>query len=490
MLFALRSAAFCIMSMTPVTSFSRPESVPRKGSMSARHMAQHPVFPLHAILVALVLSLISYHDFASAQEAASSDRASIQSLKDSIKNYNEELSLLQHFLEASTVDSRILQHTNIKSWILNNPTLRDSLFYALMEVDSSIQSEAGTDAEVLATEANDLIEVRFGTAVFKGMTLKDALDKSNDKLLYRKVVDSYRYSKDIELRNPSFRLPTYFETVLIPSEKLHQDFAPLTLVSNPHPVNARVDLSLFGVMFRAGPTWGGEIRIGNDEIGYPFWSSGKIAFMATYEGKVKFGFELPFQPGRSSSELFPPFIIRGRRLNGTRGIVGEIDFGTLGASFSITRLTDSDTDALTDPANFAFVTAIVNAYYSFGVALNPTNLVRVKIGGGIHRINDASVQQRPVDLAGGRFEQVLIRGTQKLYASPYAKFEYVNKEVTDRFRASIQFYDLALLIGGSVELVPNVLSIEAKYAWPIGPDLKEWQNADFFIVSPRLRLSF
>jgi hypothetical protein len=423
------------------------------------------------------------------QEPIASNRSMIQALKDSIKYYNDELTLLQHFLEASTVDTRILQHTNIKAWRLNNPALRDSLFYALMDVDSSLQSEAGTDAEILATESNDLIEVRFGTAVFKGLTLKDALEKSSDKLLTRKVTDSYRYSKDIELRNPSFRLPTVFETELIPPEKLQRDFAAITLVSNPHPVTTRFDLSLFGLLVKSGPTWGGEVRIGNDEIGFPFWSSGKMAFMAVYDNTVKFGFELPFQPGRSTSELFPPFIIRGRLLNGTRGIVGECDFGAVGGSVSITRFTDSDADALTDRGDFFYLTGIVNAYYSFGVALDPSNLVRVKVGGGIHRINEASLQRTPVD-GGTRYEDQIVRGPQTLFASPFVRFEYVNKEITEHFKASLQFYDLTLLIGGTVEVLPNVLYVDAKYAWPIGPDLKKWQNPDFFIISPRIRVSF
>jgi hypothetical protein len=451
---------------------------------------KHKSLPVSLVLLTL-LALLDMADsaFAQSQGPNNADRSVIQALKDSIKYYNDDLILLQHFLEASTVDSKILQHTNIKAWRLNNPALRDSLFYALMEVDSSLQSEAGTEAEILATESNDLIEVRFGTAVFKGLTLQDALDKSSDKLLSRKIADSYRYSKDIELRNPSFRLPTVFEPELIPNDELQREFAPITLVSNPHPVKTRADLSLFGLMVKSGPTWGGEIRIGNDEIAFPFWSSGKMAFMAVYENKAKFGFELPFQPGRFSSELFPPFIIRGRLLNGTRGIVGELDFGALGGFVSITRFTESDAHALTDPHRFAFVTAIVNAYYSFGVALNPTNLVRVKVGGGLHRINEASLQRIPVG-GGTSYEDQIVRGIQTVYASPYVKFEYENKEATEKFKASLQFYDLTLLLGGSVEVVPNVLYLEGKFVWPIGPELKEWQNPDFFIISPRIRISF
>jgi hypothetical protein len=448
-------------------------------------------FLLVTSAVQCILVLVVCFDAAgqTSQPQQTPGRAAIQQLKDSIKIYNDELSLLQHLLEASTVDARILQHSKIKSWVVGNPELRDSLFYALMEVDSSIQSEAGADAEVLATEANDLVQVRFGTAVFKGLTLKDALAKSGDSRLYQKVVESYRYSKDIELRNPAFKLPTQFEPELISSEKLLADFTPLTLISNPHPVNGRFDISLYGLAFKIGPTWGGEVKIGNDEIGFPFWSSGKMALMATYK-RVKFGFELPFEPGRFQSELFPPFTLKGRKLNGSRGVVGELDLGVFGGGFSVSRITLDDRSALTDPKDFAYVSGILQAYYSFGISLDPTNLVRVKVGAGVHRVNEASIRKVPLDSSNTRFDEIVAQGAQSHFVSPYLKLEYLNKDATDRYSGSFQYYDMTLVVTAAMDIIRNVLSVELKYAWPISPDLKKWQNPSFIIVSPRLRISY
>ena len=441
--------------------------------------------------VQCALALVLCFDAAaqSSQPLPATDRVAMQQLTDSIKIYNDELSLLQHLLEASTVDARILQHSKIKSWVVGNPALRDSLFYSLMEVDSSIQSEAGAEAEVLATEANDLIQVRFGTAVFKGLTLKDAVAKSSDSRLYQKVVESYRYSKDIELRNPAFKLPTQFDPELIASEKLLADFTPLTLISNPHPVNGRFDISLYGLAFKIGPTWGGEVKIGNDEIGFPFWSSGKMAIMATYK-RVKFGFEIPFQPGRSTSELFPPFTLKSRKLSGSRGVVGEADLGVFGGSFSVTRVTMDDRSSLTDPKDFAYVSGILQGYYSFGISLDPINLVRVKVGAGVHRVNEGHIERVPLDSTNTRFGEMIAQGPQSHFAGPYLKIEYLNKDVTDKFSASFQYYDMTLVVTAAMDIIRNVLSVELKYAWPISPDLKKWQNPDFIIVSPRLRISY
>jgi hypothetical protein len=235
------------------------------------------------------------------------------------------------------------------------------------------------------------------------------------------------------------------------------------------------------VAFSIGPSWGGEVRIGNDEIGLPFWSSGKMAFLAAYK-RIKFGFELPFHPGRNTSELVPPFTLRGRKLNGTRGILGEFDFGSVGGLLSITRLTSHDTHALTDPSGFYYITGMLQLYYSFGISLNPTDLVRLKLGLGVHRINKARLEFTPAE--------TIIPRPHTDFVSPYLKFEYLNKGINDRFVASVQFYDLVLLLGGSVEIVPGVVSLEAKYAWQVAPNLREWQNPGFFIVSPRVQFAF
>jgi len=422
------------------------------------------------------------------RETEKPNRPILGSLRDSIKIVEEDIRLLQHFLEASTTDPRMIQNTLTKSWILRNPELRDSLFYALVQADSSVQSEAGAEAEVLATETNDIIEVRFGTAVFKGMALKEALDKSADKRLYQKIVESGQYSKDIELRTPSFRIPTTFEPELTPYDKLLNEFTPVTIHINPDHEKAKFDLSLYGLIFKIGPTWGGEIKVGNDELGFPFWSSGKTAFMATYK-RVKFGFELPFQPGRFGTEVFPPFTVRGRKLNGTRGIVGEFDFGPAGGGFSVSRLTDRDKTALTNPNDFAYISAFAQLYYSFGVSLNPTNLVRAKVGMGFHRVREATLVRKPIDPAGATFQELISVGHQTQYGSPYLKFEYLNKDITEKFGASVQYYDYIILATAWLEIVPNVVRLDLKYSWIVLRDVRRWENTDFVIISPHIRFS-
>ena len=415
------------------------------------------------------------------------DSRSIKAIRDSIKRESEEISLLQHLLEAATVERRLLEHSSVRAWVIGNPVVRDSLFYALMQVDSSVESEAGTEAEVFATPAGDLIQVRFGTAVFKGTTLKDALDKSSDADLYRKVVESSRYSKDIELRDESSKLPTPLRPALIRSGAIPEAFSPMSLRSNPHAVDGRINLSLYDVAFRSGPDWGGEVRLGTDEICFPFWSSGQTSFLATYKN-VKFGVALPFIWGKNSFDVFPPFNLRGRTLNGTRGVVGDFDFGSIGGYLSATRLTKDDQSNLTDPNSFYYVTAIVQLYYSFAVNLDLTNLVRVKVGAGFQKVNHARIVRTPLTPGGTDFQQSLDGLGSSNLGSPILKFEYINRNVTDRFTASMMFYDLTLLFVGSMELIPGTLSLEAKYAVTISPNPDPWISPDLFVITPRLMI--
>jgi hypothetical protein len=409
----------------------------------------------------------------------------VQLLRDSIKVFGEQIDLLQHFLEASTVDPAFVQYTTIRSWVINNPTLRDSLFYALLQSDSSLQTEAGSDAEVLATRSGDLIQVRFGTAIFKGVTLKKALDNSVDKSLYEKVADSYLYSKDIELRDPSFRLETPLQPELLSPGAMLDGFYPDVAAIRRGPINGFIDMSIDRFTVKIGPRWGGEVRLGVDEINNPFWANGTVGLLATYK-RFRFGLVLPVAMGTSDVDVFPPILFRARRLTGARGFIGDFDLGPFGGLFSVTRFSSDDLDKAPDPSQLYFVAGIVNLYYSFGVALDPANLVRAKVGLGVHRVTAASAVPDP----NNPTTQYAQLGEITNLISPYIKIEYLDKNLPDRYKASVQFYNMTLMFTGALEIVRDVLSLEAKYVWPIGGDIHPWEYPEFFTISPVLRIVF
>jgi hypothetical protein len=416
-----------------------------------------------------------------------SSRTTLRAMRDSLKLEDEELSLLQHFLEASTVDQRLMQNAHVKSWVIGNPAVRDSLFFAFVDLDSSILSEAGTDAVVLATYADDLIEVRFGTTVFKGTVLNEALKRSGDNRLYKKIVDTYQYSRDIELRDVAFSIPTPVTPELMTYDRLLAVFSPLTSTTvNPHPATALADFSLYGMSAQVGPYWGGEIRLGNDDLGLPFWSAGTYSVLVTYK-RFKLGVSLPFAGGRATSELISPLILWGRRLSSGRGITCEFDFGSLGGHVLISRFNIGDRDIVTDPNKFLFISGSVLGYYSFGVTLSPTTLTRAKVGVGVMRLEGGSITR----MQAGPDEPPLYTGTySENNISPYLKFEILHDGASERYGASLQFYNMALMFTASLEILHDLLQIEAKYVWPVSSTILTWQTPDFFMLSPKLHFVF
>jgi hypothetical protein len=168
--------------------------------------------------------------------------------------------------------------------------------------------------------------------------------------------------------------------------------------------------------------------------------------------------------------------------------VGEFDFGSIGGYLSSTRLTKYDQSNLTDPNNFYYVVAIGQLYYSFAANLDPTNLVRVKVGVGYQRVDHASIVRTPLTLGGTDFqESVNVMGSSTV-GSPILKFEYINRNVTDRFTASLMYYNFTLLLTGRMELVPGVLSLEAKYAVQILAGRDPWTSPDLFVFTPTLTI--
>ena len=409
----------------------------------------------------------------------------LETLRDSLLETSQRVLLLQHFLEGTTVDPRILRNTDIKSWRISSPAIRDSLFFALMQADSSVQAEAGSEAIVLATSTGDLIEVRFGNSVFKGIPLKEAINRSSDKQLYRKIATSYQFSRDIELRDPSLRLSTPIQAVLMSNDALTDAFTPRPINPVLTPANVVTDLSLTSVSVNAGPHWGGEARLGFDEVNLPFWSAGAIQGLISYD-RVKFGIVLPYHGGRFGSDFFPPFVIRPRKLDGARGLTVSGDFGMLGGSVTVLRMTSIDRHDLLDPTNFYFPVGFLTAYYSFGIALDQSTAARAKLGLGIHKIN----HQGLVANANGSGTTLADFGSQ-FTTSPYLKFEYVVRgEKTERYHVGVQFYNLCIMVSGSMEIIPGILSFEASYLWPLASELEPWQNPDFFVVTPRIHIQF
>jgi hypothetical protein len=122
------------------------------------------------------------------------------------------------------------------------------------------------------------------------------------------------------------------------------------------------------------------------------------------------------------------------------------------------------------------------------VNLDLNNLVRVKAGVGLHRVDNARIVHTPLTPGGTDFRQSVDVMGSNTVGSPILKFEYINRNVTDRFTASLTYYNFTLLLTGSMELVPGILSLEAKYAVQIVANQDPWVSPDVFVITPRLTI--
>jgi hypothetical protein len=444
----------------------------------------HKTLCTFAVSIFLAFTYSPLHAQKPAPAPPAAYRMIVNEMEDSLRTIDDDIQVMQHFLEASTVDPKVLRNPALKSWRIQNTALRDSLFSVFVQVDSSTQSEAGADAIVLATQSNDLIEVRFGNAVMKGTALEQSLDRLGKKDLYALVASSYRYSRDIELRDPSVRLSTPVQAVLTTGSPLTEMFAPRLPEPHQAGVVGSAALSLTGLSVQTLPHWGAEIRLGFDDINLPFWMAGAASFLGSYD-RVKAGVVLPFTGGRFSSQLFPPFVIRSRKLNGARGITASADFGTLGGSIAIMRLTQNDLSALTDSRDFYYLSGFASLYYSFGLNLDQTQSTRAKVGLTVRRIGHASLGDAAPD-----GQRQLLEFESETAASPYVSIEYINRNQGERFRAGLQFYDMTLTLRGSMTVIQDLLSIDAMYVWPLSPNIQPWQNPEIVMITPRLMFQF
>jgi hypothetical protein len=267
---------------------------------------------------------------------------------------------------------------------------------------------------------------------------------------------------------------------LLSGEQVDDKF--MRIGTKPATRHGTFDISLYGLNFKWGPNWGAAIKLGNDELGLPFWTGGSTSFLVSYKG-LKIGFQMPVGFGKSGGDNFPLFSIRDRLLNGSRGLISEFDIGNFGGSFSSTKVTASDINTLTDFRNFYFVSQHLLGYYSFGFSLNKMNYMRVKIGGVSYQVQRAKLVPPTSD---GLVTDV----SKEAFYALYFKVDYLYETNTERFGGSLQYMDLNLLASAWLDIIPHTLSLELKYSKIVSRGLRAWELPDFVVLSPHWFVEF
>jgi hypothetical protein len=239
--------------------------------------------------------------------------------------------------------------------------------------------------------------------------------------------------------------------------------------------------------------WGLEARIGNEEMGYPFWTSGNMSFLAIYN-RIKLGVQAPFHGGRNEPKGIGK-ILKSRRLEGTWGITGECDFIDFGGSFAAgLRRTDTD-GAFVNSDSIFVIRRMIQAWYSQTIGYNnKRNLLRLKIGFGFHQIGrdvllpartevvNGTPLQKPIEILGAE--------SDRTYWSPYIKIEYINQSYPELFGFSFQYYQEWALGTAWLEIIPNYFRLEVKGGAPILRKTRPWEPTYFVTLAPSLTLWF
>lgn len=264
-----------------------------------------------------------------------------------------------------------------------------------------------------------------------------------------------------------------------------------------------LDLSMFRAML-AVYNWNLDVRLGDEEFGYPFWSSGELNVMAGYKNLVKLGVTLHTGLGKDQEwNIIGPVGVKPRALDGIFGLTGRFNLDrdfpvALGGAFTVGSL-EKEYESLTNSSLFYYIPTALQVYYPVlfkDAEANARNIVQIKIGYGFHRVKSGHVIQKSEIgiLRDGRMLQqedvgTVVSTTERDVNSPYVKVEFMNLNENNKYGFSVQYYGGSMIIGAWLEIVPDIFRIEGKYATLLR-DKYPWDSSPILLFSPRVRLDF
>jgi hypothetical protein len=325
-----------------------------------------------------------------------------------------------------------------------------------------------------------------GKNILKGKQLRNLLNAKPDGELYNRVVASWKFGQEIELIDKDFVIKNSFAVRQIStSDSTYVLFNQYLLEGINHDSAAVVSLRLADrVNVTVGNRWGGEIRIGDDDFGYPFWSSGNVAFLVVYK-RAKIGAHVPFAGGRTPGKGLQDFWTP-RRMDGTYGLTGDFDFVNFGASFIFgLRRTDVD-GSYVNPDSIRTIRNMVQAWYSNVISdKSDGNMLRYKIGVGFHQLGHDAVYPTHSPSPSS----VETTEPPSSFVSPYIKLEYMNQESSERFGASLQYYNQWILGGAWLEIIPNCIRLEVRVGAPVFHKAEYWESTHFLTLNVPITFS-
>ncbi len=364
---------------------------------------------------------------------------------------------MDRMLEAlNTVDS--VYKMNYPTWIVLDEDLRERIYKAFLLRHYDVSRSE--DIQIVANpDANEILEISVGAA---RMGRRDTYVTLSDSLHNEILTGDYAR----RAVNPLPERPR------------------MGLSFGAQPRFASVYASAFGAGILFSNRWGLETRMGFEEIGYHFWSTGGLRAMAIFD-QFKIGVMVPFTFGAIASAEPEPLDVRARRLSGAKGFTAEFDVPfeseVIGAHLSVGDLTRvTNYNLLTDSSGSYYLHTVSQIRYSRQETLGGGSHILILTGGlGFHQVGFGEVQHDGT-----------IRTTEKQdFLGPILRVEY-RHQGSNMFGASVQYYSSIMYIKGWVEHIKNFLYVDMQYYSPFLRDPKPWEQPYFLMVSPRIQVIY
>jgi len=274
---------------------------------------------------------------------------------------------------------------------------------------------------------------------------------------------------------------------------LHKDYQRRMVATPPEPPRtdelgtipryATFTASAFATRLLLANGLGVEGIVGREELGYHFWSSGDFSVRAIFQG-LKLGVSLPLPYGFDVNQHLDPLSIRPARLVGSTGFSGEYEqslgSNALGFRLAVGELTAGViTSKVPDSVSAYSLHTTSQLYFSHAEQWGD-HAFTFTGGIGYHQ-----VAHDMADRTAGRVNTI-----EKFdVTSPVLKVEY--DYLGERlYGAGIQIYNSLLFVTGWVEVVRHFLFIDLKYYAPAFRAPKPWEQKYFFMLSPRIQISY
>lgn len=398
-----------------------------------------------------------------------------EKLKTDVETGRQDLQSLERILyEINLIDSAYAP--SFPRWEMNEPNLKLRVYAAFrnrgkqFSKDDKIMIVAHPDSQAIT-------DIRIG-------------DLSYGKL-YAQTLLARDLKADLLAEAHSSEPPEGVKSRIV------EESNPLAHATRPAWVSA--DFSLFGISLRFGNEWGVVGRIGDDELGYPFWSSGNTWIMGAYKS-LKIGAWIPINGGlnKSSTGVAGPVTRTTRLLNGVDGIVGEFEFewetirinsesfpyAAIGGRFGFGGLSGRRDEYFTrNLDSLYYISSVIQGYYAFDFLFDQKRQnLNVHLGASYHNVNTG----KAIAIDG---KYTIFKGAEpESYIDPYLRIEYRNYRF-DRFRVTAQ-YSRLLMFFAWAEVVPPFIYAEIKFSTVVFRKPRPWEHENYVYGTVGFKFDF